>query len=89
MPPPLTYEDDGSEEGLSVLVDPPLAVQGQGQDGQDHHLHADEGGEGRKVKKKKEDEGKEREEEVGEKERDYDGHLSAIQHSPTTTLRTI
>ena len=42
---PLTYEDDGSEEGLSVLVDPPLAVQGQGQDGQDHHLHAGEGGE--------------------------------------------
>ncbi len=34
-----TYEDYGGKEGLSVLVDAPLAVQGYGQDGEDHHLH--------------------------------------------------
>ena len=33
-------EDDGGEEGLLVLVYPPLAVQSQGEDGEDHHLHA-------------------------------------------------
>ena len=62
-------------------------MQGQGQDGQDHHLHA--GREGREIRKISY-EGKEEkiEEGVGE-ERAYDGHLSAIQHRPTTTLRTI
>ena len=33
-------EDDGGEEGLPVLIYPPLAVQSQGEDGEDHHLHA-------------------------------------------------
>ena len=34
-----TYKDNSREECLPVLVDAPLAVQRQGQDGQDHHLH--------------------------------------------------
>ena len=36
----LTYEDDGGEERLLVVVDAPLALQSQGEDGEDHHLHA-------------------------------------------------
>ena len=36
----LTYEDDRGEESLPVVVYPPLALESQGQDGEDHHLHA-------------------------------------------------
>ena len=36
----LTYEDDRGEEGLLVVVDAPLALEGEGQQGEDHHLHA-------------------------------------------------
>ena len=36
----LTYEDDGGEESLLVVVDAPLALESQGEDGEDHHLHA-------------------------------------------------
>ena len=35
----LTYEDDCGEQGLLVVVDPPLALESQGEDGKDHHLH--------------------------------------------------
>ena len=39
LQPNNTYKYYGGEEGLLVLVDAPLAVEGEGQDGQDHHLH--------------------------------------------------
>lgn len=74
-----TYEDDGGEEGLPVLVDAPLAVEGQRQDRQDHHLHAGEG--------EVEDQ-----EEKGEQQEQHEQgvrYLSAIQQRPTTKLRRI
>ena len=34
-----TYEDDCGKQGLLVVVDPPLALESQGEDGEDHHLY--------------------------------------------------